>query len=146
MVFSFAVLLSRLQEAKAFKKMRIEDISKKSNVPIGTISKIFAGITTDPKIGTLIAIADALDVNIDYLIYGKNEINTDATFSEKESNLIKKYRQLTAEQQGAIENSINYYIEANKKAKSEENGERPLNDAAVWFMLISVLIVIPTIK
>ncbi|WP_302797184.1 helix-turn-helix domain-containing protein [Phascolarctobacterium faecium] len=131
MVFSFAVLLSRLQEAKAFKKMRIEDISKKSNVPIGTISKIFAGITTDPKIGTLIAIADALDVNIDYLIYGKNEINTDATFSEKESNLIKKYRQLTAEQQGAIENSINYYIEANKKAKSEENGERPLNDAAV---------------
>lgn len=131
MVFSFAVLLSRLQEAKALKKMRIEDISKKSNVPIGTISKIFAGITTDPKIGTLIAIADALDVNIDYLIYGKNEINTDATFSEKESNLIKKYRQLTAEQQGAIENSINYYIEANKKAKSEENGERPLNDAAV---------------
>ena len=131
MVFSFAVLLSRLQEAKALKKMRIEDISKKSNVPIGTISKIFAGITTDPKIGKLIAIADALDVNIDYLIYGKNEINTDATFSEKESNLIKKYRQLTAEQQGAIENSINYYIEANKKAKSEENGERPLNDAAV---------------
>lgn len=125
MVFSFAVLLSRLQEAKALKKMRIEDISKKSNVPIGTISKIFAGITTDPKIGTLIAIADALDVNIDYLIYGKNEINTDATFSEKESNLIKKYRQLTAEQQGAIENSINYYIEANKKAKSEENGEDP---------------------
>lgn len=146
MVFSFAVLLSRLQEAKALKKMRIEDISKKSNVPIGTISKIFAGITTDPKIGTLIAIADALDVNIDYLIYGKNEINTNDTFSEKESNLIKKYRQLTAEQQGAIENSINYYIEANKKAKSEENGERPLNDAAVWFMLISVLIVIPTIK
>lgn len=131
MVFSFAVLLSRLQEAKALKKMRIEDISKKSNVPIGTISKIFAGITTDPKIGTLIAIADALDVNIDYLIYGKNEINTNATFSEKESNLIKKYRQLTAEQQGAIENSIDYYIEANKKAKSEENGERPLNDAAV---------------
>lgn len=71
MVFSFDVLLSRLQEAKVLKKMRIEDISKKSNVPVGTISKIFAGITTDPKIGTLIAIADALDANIDYLIYGK---------------------------------------------------------------------------
>ena len=33
MVFSFDVLLSRLQEAKVLKKMRIEDISKKSNVP-----------------------------------------------------------------------------------------------------------------
>lgn len=44
MVFSFDVLLSRLQEAKVLKKMRIEDISKKSNVPVGTISKIFAGI------------------------------------------------------------------------------------------------------
>lgn len=31
MVFSFDVLLSRLQEAKVLKKMRIEDISKKSN-------------------------------------------------------------------------------------------------------------------
>lgn len=128
MVFSFDVLLSRLQEAKVLKKMRIEDISKKSNVPVGTISKIFAGITTDPKIGTLIAIADALDANIDYLIYGKREINTDTTFSEKECNIIKKYRQLTAEQQGAIENSIDYYIKANKKDETTENGEDPFEN------------------
>lgn len=94
MVFSFAVLLSRLQEAKALKKMRIEDISKKSNIPIGTVSKIFAGITTDPKIGTLIAIADALNINIDYLIYGKREINDDATFSDSEQEIIIKYRAL----------------------------------------------------
>jgi transcriptional regulator, XRE family len=125
MVFSFDVLLSRLQEAKVLKKMRIEDISKKSNVPVGTISKIFAGITTDPKIGTLIAIADALDANIDYLIYGKREINTDTTFSEKECNIIKKYRQLTAEQQGAIENNIDYFIQVNKKDETTENGEDP---------------------
>ena len=111
MVFSFDVLLSRLQEAKVLKKMRIEDISKKSNVPVGTISKIFAGITTDPKIGTLIAIADALDANIDYLIYGKREINAD-----------------TAEQQGAIENSIDYYIKANKKDEITENGEDPFEN------------------
>lgn len=64
MVFSFDVLLSRLQEAKVLKKMRIEDISKKSN-------------------------------------------------SEKECNIIKKYRQLTAEQQGAIENNIDYFIQVN---------------------------------
>lgn len=100
MVFSFDVLLSRLQEAKVLKKMRIEDISKKSNVPVGTISKIFAGITTDPKIGTLIAIADALDANIDYLIYGKREINTDTTFSKKECTIIKNIANLLRSSKG----------------------------------------------
>ena len=34
MFFSFDVLLSRLQEAKVLKKMRIEDISKKSSILI----------------------------------------------------------------------------------------------------------------
>lgn len=47
----------------------------------------------------------------------------DYTISEQE--LIKKYRQLTAEQQGAIENSIDYYIKANKKDETTENGEDP---------------------
>ena len=40
-------------------------------------------------------------------------------------NIIKKYRQLTDEQQGAIENSIDYYIKANKKDETTENGEDP---------------------
>lgn len=50
----------------------------------------------------------------------------DYTISEQE--LIKKYRQLTAEQQGAIENSIDYYIKANKKDETTENGEDPFEN------------------
>lgn len=63
------------------------------------------------------------------LDYFLNEQTKD--YSTKESILIKKYRQLTAEQQGAVENNIDYFIQVNKKDETTENGERPLNDAAV---------------
>lgn len=115
MPYKFDELLKRLQEIKSLRKLRNEDISKKSNIPIGTLSKIFAGITTDPKIGTLIAIADALDISVDYLIYG-----TTTSFNNDEQELIKKYRLLTDEQQGAVNANINYFIELNK-SKNEEN-------------------------
>lgn len=57
------------------------------------------------------------------LDYFLNEQTKD--YSTKESILIKKYRQLTAEQQGAIENNIDYFIQVNKKDETTENGEGP---------------------
>lgn len=57
------------------------------------------------------------------LDYFLNEQTKD--YSTKESILIKKYRKLTAEQQGAVENNIDYFIQVNKKDETTENGEDP---------------------
>lgn len=117
MPYKFDELLKRLQEIKSLRKLRNEDISKKSNIPIGTLSKIFAGITTDPKLGTLISIANALDISVDYLIYG-----TTTSFNNDEQELIKKYRQLNAD--GKKE--INIIIDA-KLIVQAENQEQLKN-------------------
>lgn len=116
MPYKFDELLKRLQEIKSLRKLRNEDISKKSNIPIGTLSKIFAGITTDPKLGTLISIANALDISVDYLIYG-----TTTSFNNDEQELIKKYRQLNAD--GKRE--INIIIDA-KLLVQAENKNKPI--------------------
>lgn len=120
MEYEFSKMLARLQAAKAKSKLRIEDISEQSNVPIGTASKIFAGITTDPKIGTMMSIARALNISIDYLIYGKEPSSTDESFSTQEIDMIKKYRVL--DERG--KESVIATLEREYK-NSTENEENP---------------------
>ena len=119
MAYNFESLLSRLQEAKAKSKLRIEDISAISGIPIGTLSKIFAGITKDPKIGTLIAISNALNISVDYLIYGKIS-RYDITTSEIQ--IIQKYRQLDADGKQRIENQLNFEVDQIKDKESAPSG------------------------
>lgn len=117
MTYKFADFLNRLKESKSEKQLRVEDISRISNVPIGTVSKIFAGITTDPKISTVIAISESLDVSIDYLIYGEQNNK----LHDKESSLIKKYRQLEPDDKEIVDAILDIKVEkANKKALEKE--------------------------
>ena len=41
------------------KKMTYEELSKKSNIPLGTIKRIMSGITPDPRESTVYAIKEA---------------------------------------------------------------------------------------
>lgn len=104
MDYRYKDFFNRLQFAKAEKKMRVEDISKTSGVPVGTLAKIFAGITTDPKINTVIAIAYALGVSVDYLIYGNPY---GENYSNIEKELIQKYRQLDADGKERVDYVLN---------------------------------------
>lgn len=65
-----------------------------------------------------------MNISPTVLILG-DEANIVKEYTISEQELIKKYRQLTAEQQGAIENNIDYFIQVNKKDETTENGEGP---------------------
>lgn len=45
-------------------KITTEELSEKSGVPIGTLNKILAGQTTDPKFETLKALCKALEIKL----------------------------------------------------------------------------------
>lgn len=118
-MYSFKSLLMRLQQAKSASKLRTEDISAISGIPIGTLSKIFAGITKDPKIGTLIAIAEALNISVDYLIYGKV---SKQDISNSELDHIKKYRALDKRGKENVDDTLEReYQYALKKSKDTQN-------------------------
>lgn len=46
----------------------IEQVSKESGVPLGTLNKLFAGQTKDPKLSTIYPVVQALGFSLDELV------------------------------------------------------------------------------
>lgn len=56
---------SRINEIRKEKKVSIDELCARSGVPKGTLSKITAGITTNPTLDTVQSIAKALGCRLD---------------------------------------------------------------------------------
>lgn len=69
---SFKPILEKIKKIKQEKGYTTEMLSQKSGVPLSTLNKILSSVIKDPKIGTIIAITDALNVDINSLVYDKN--------------------------------------------------------------------------
>lgn len=108
-----------LQELLQEKNIKPAELSRVINVPASTIYSIIKRDNMKVDIDILIKISDALGVPAEYF-YDKRTTNKSNDFSLDEKELIKKYRLLTDEQQGAVNANINYFIELNK-SKNEEN-------------------------
>lgn len=70
--------LEKLSELRKQKGLTIDELARQSNVPKGTITKIFAGETQDPKLNTLKALCKVLGCTINDLV--------EPTESEKEKS------------------------------------------------------------
>ena len=82
-------------------------LAEESGVPMGTISKITAGLIADPKLGTLQAIASALKCTLDDLSVSEetnksSERNSEFVASELEKKLILRFRGSGTEMQDAL--------------------------------------------
>lgn len=116
----------RLAFIRQNSKLSQSQIAQKLNIAQSTYAGYEKGVRKIP-LEIIVQLSKILNISPTILILGDEaNIGKDYTISEQE--LIKKYRQLTAEQQGAIENSINYYIKANKKDQTTENGEAPFEN------------------
>lgn len=83
--------LDRVKEKKKFLEMTNDDLSEKTGIPKGTLNKILAGTSDDPKLSTLAAFAKVLDVSVDYIIFGEAD---SLHLSKSEKDLILNYRAL----------------------------------------------------
>lgn len=70
-MYEFEPILRRLKDAKSASGLTNKELSEKSSVPLGTVNKILSGDTEEPKLPAIMALAEALDVSADYLIYGE---------------------------------------------------------------------------
>lgn len=73
--------------------MSIDEISAKSGVPKGTLSKITAGITKSPPLETMRKLVYSMGYTLDDLDTG---LKVSDNFSKDEKTHIKKYRLLDA--------------------------------------------------
>ncbi|WP_370832637.1 helix-turn-helix domain-containing protein [Phascolarctobacterium faecium] len=116
----------RLAFIRQNSKLSQSQIAQKLNIAQSTYAGYEKGVRKIP-LEIIVQLSKILNISPTILILG-DEANIVKDYTISEQELIKKYRQLTAEQQGAIENSIDYYIKANTKDETTENGENPFEN------------------
>ncbi len=86
--------IDRIKKLKSEKKITNDKLSELTGIPLGTLSKILAGISDSPKLVNIVAIAEALDCSVDYIVSGTPKNSNNYTLSEDEIAFIEKYRSL----------------------------------------------------
>ena len=88
--------IDRIKQIKSEKKITNDRLSEMTDIPLGTLSKILAGISDSTKLSNIVAICVALECSVDYILTGIPENTNNYTLDEKEMTLIENYRKLDA--------------------------------------------------
>lgn len=110
---------SRINEIRKSKKISLDELVASSGVPKGTLSKITAGITNNPSLETVKAIASALGCKLDDL--DDSRPMPSSSLSVEEAEHIKKYRTLDEFGKKAVDSILS--IESERTESEPEQAE-----------------------
>ena len=71
--------------------MTNDQLAERSGIPLGTLSKILAGMSDSPKLSNIIAICSALDCSVEYVVSGVPENTNNYTLDGEEIRMIESY-------------------------------------------------------
>lgn len=86
--------IERIKKIKNEKRITNDKLSELTGIPLGTLSKILAGMSDSPKLSNMISIADALGCSLDHLVNGTPENDNNYLLSSDEIDFIEKFRAL----------------------------------------------------
>ena len=86
--------MDRLKQIKNESKITNDQLSEMTGIPLGTLSKILAGISDSPKLSNIVAICAALECSLDYILTGIPENTNNYTLEDREISMIENYRKL----------------------------------------------------
>ena len=86
--------LERIKKLKSSRKITNDKLSEMTGIPLGTLSKLLAGISDSPKLSNIVAISRALDCSLDWLITGVPENTHNYTLEPAEITLVENFREL----------------------------------------------------
>ncbi len=137
-MYSLDEMLNRIKMLKKEKGYTNEELAQFSNIPLGTLSKIMAGITKDPQLSNIIKIAEVLDVSADYLIWGNQtdispcpslnlsdkdvhiSNNIDSTIpTDEQIDLLNKISNIDEADKDLLERIIDVILETRSKKKKK---------------------------
>lgn len=98
--------LDRIKLMKNEKKMTNEQLSERTGIPLGTLSKILAGMSDSPKLSNIIAICNALDCSVEYIVSGTPENTNNYSLSGEEIRMIESFRELDSFGRDLVETVI----------------------------------------
>jgi phage repressor protein C with HTH and peptisase S24 domain/DNA-binding Xre family transcriptional regulator len=86
--------IDRIKLLKAQKKITNDQLASMTGIPLGTLSKLLAGMSDSPKLSNIIAICGALDCSVEYIVSGTPENTNNYTLNAEEIRLVEEYRKL----------------------------------------------------
>ena len=95
--------IGRIMKIKSERKITNERLSELTGIPLGTLSKIMAGISDSPKLSNMVLIASALGCSLDYIVSGTPENTHNYTLAPDEITLMENYRQLDGHGKGLLQ-------------------------------------------
>ena len=86
--------LDRIKLLKNERKMTNDQLAERSGIPLGTLSKVLAGMSDSPKLSTIVALCSALDCSVEYIVSGAEENTNNYTLSVEEIHMMEQFRTL----------------------------------------------------
>lgn len=117
--------IDRIKLIKSQKKLTNERLSELSGVPLGTLSKLLAGMNESPKLSNIVAICSALDCSVEYIVTGAPDNTNNYTLTSEEIALIEAYRRLDS-----WGRSVAGVVIAKEQERVEGTGSVPAPSAA----------------
>ena len=103
--------LDRIKAIKSERKITNDKLAEMTGIPLGTLSKLLAGISDSPKLSNIVAISEALDCSLDYLITGVPRNTNNCTLSEDELMFIGNYRLLDGYGRSLVDAVVNMEVD-----------------------------------
>lgn len=122
--------IDRIKAVKNEKKITNEALSEMTGIPLGTLSKILAGISDSPKLSNIVAICDALGVSVGYIVNGIPENTNNFTLGRGEMRLIENYRSLDAHGKELVTLVLEKEKERVSMMPYQENSDSARDDGA----------------
>lgn len=98
--------LKKIEEYKKKLGLTTAELAERSGVPKGTLDKILSGVTKDPKLETLKAIARVLGCSLDEFDDNPKIVEVEPSYEDIQSLIARNGKKLTLEQKQAIIKSL----------------------------------------
>lgn len=121
--------IDRIKQLKSEKKITNDALSEMTGIPLGTLSKILAGISDSPKLSNIVAICAALECSVDYILTGIPENTNNYTLTDREMTMIENYRKLDAHSRELVSMIISK--ESERVGENINNNERELRGGLI---------------
>ena len=131
--------LDRIKKKKNELKLTNDQLAERSGIPLGTLSKILAGMSDSPKLSNLIALCGALGCSVEYIVSGTPDNHHNYTLNVEEIALIEDYRRLDGWGKSLIDSVMSNQLERlGAAAESEKEETVPVKVARVLPAVSSV--------
>ena len=112
--------IDRIKKLKSEKKMTNEQLSARSGIPLGTLSKMLAGMSDSPKLSNVVALCNALECSVEYVVSGTPENNYNYTLTDREIRLVEELRTLDEWGVATVESLISMEARRVREQGAEE--------------------------